>query len=389
MFLRSIVLFILCFYFNNIKANNFNTLHKTTNYNNSICCNKLKVTFNKNISTYSIVERLTAAHKGRLFWIDGKKKFTHLPMVRKAYLKYSKNQNTKIIKSTLKYLSIVGNQQDYTYQALIHHNTFPKKGYKYPLTDLNLDDKKLTALKIYIEDLRLFFIENNINTFFTENKSFIRGGIKEFKKNSPNKYYKELENYYGTKLYKYKVYLDPFNTLPLDEKDNDFFHGNGSKIKTKKGEIACIVSSPYLPIYSEKTNKYGFDHPDYVKLILTHEFGHSFINDNVFDIDLEALDIKNIFTQKILEKMKPQGYGNWKICLIEHIVRLGEIRIAENLGDKQRAELLRKEHINRYHFKYISFLEKAIEEYENNRDKYPSYKDFLPKLLKSLHNVKN
>lgn len=346
---------------------------------------KLSIEFNPNIATYSIVERLVANHNGRLFYIDGKRDYDYIPMVQKAFNEFKRKDNSKIIESTLNYLSIVGNQQDLTYQSLIRSEKFPENGFKYSLEGLNADTKKLEAVEQYIEDLKEFYLENNLNEFFQNNMDFINGGINEFKKNVPDSYVEQMEKYYGQSFEKFVVYPDAFNTVPMDSADTDFFHGNGQQIETKSNSIATMITSPFLPIdVNKQTTEYGFNHPDYIKLIITHEFGHSFVNHTLQRVQPQLNETENLFYSGLFEKMQSQGYGNWFTCMAEHLVRLGEIRIAETKGEKQRAKELRDMHINEFSFVLIPILETKIIEYEQNRDKYPSYEDFLPDLLSIL-----
>lgn len=85
--------------------------------------------------------------------------------------------------------------------------------------------------------------------------------------------------------------------------------------------------------------------------------------------------------------MSEQGYTNWTTCVIEHIVRLGEIRIAHALNNSVRADQIRNEYVKKRQFIYIPFLEKSIQTYEKNRDKYKSFEDYFPELLKVFQNI--
>ena len=82
--------------------------------------------------------------------------------------------------------------------------------------------------------------------------------------------------------------------------------------------------------------------------------------------------------------MKEQGYGSWRSCLAEHVVRLGEIRISYAMGDSDRAERLREEYVHERKFIYIPLMEKGIKAYEDNRDIYKTIDDYIPKLLTCL-----
>ena len=262
------------------------------------------------------------------------------------------------------------------------------KGFLYSLHSSRIDKEELIAVKSYINDLREFYIEKDLGSFFKKNQEFINGGIKEFQNNTPKNYINIMEKYYGEKFQEFAIYPNPFDAFPLNEGDEDFFHGNGQRIETKNGVIASMMTSAFLPIdFKKQSNKYGFDHPDYVKFIVTHEFGHSFVNHTLKKVASQLNATEKLFSSELSKKMKPQGYQNWSICMAEHLVRLGEIRIAEINGEKQRAEKLREMHIKEFSFVLIPVLEKKISEYEQNRDKYLTYQDFLPELLSVLNEI--
>ena len=74
--------------------------------------------------------------------------------------------------------------------------------------------------------------------------------------------------------------------------------------------------------------------------------------------------------------------------MIEHLVRMGEIRIALARNDKTEAQRLRRMHIHELKMILIPVLEKKIAAYETQRTKYPHFKTFLPELLRIFHSMK-
>ena len=83
--------------------------------------------------------------------------------------------------------------------------------------------------------------------------------------------------------------------------------------------------------------------------------------------------------------MLKQNYDNWFDCMAEHLVRLGEIRLAERSGDKKWAEDLRKYHIQELGFVFLPKLEEQIKKYEMDSS-YNTFEDYLPELLGVLDN---
>lgn len=74
--------------------------------------------------------------------------------------------------------------------------------------------------------------------------------------------------------------------------------------------------------------------------------------------------------------------------MVEHLVRLGEIRIAKLMGDKEEESRLRNMHIVENRFVLLPMLERKIEDYECNRKLYLSFEQFLPEIFKTLHGLK-
>ena len=86
--------------------------------------------------------------------------------------------------------------------------------------------------------------------------------------------------------------------------------------------------------------------------------------------------------------MLPFGYTDWETSLNEHIIRALTSRFSylENNLSGKNALLKEKED----GFIYIDKLFEKLEEYEDNRDKYPTIDSFYPELIKSLdYYVKN
>lgn len=344
---------------------------------------KLDVEFNPNIATYSIVEYLVAKEQGKLFYIDGKTEINYLPLADLANKEMEKFDNSKIIKNMQDYLKVVGQQQDLSYQVLLKHQIFPAKGYSYQIEEN--DASKKAAAEKFVEQLREFYIERKLGEFFKDQSYFLDGAKNEVRKNIPNSYMSKMEKYYGQRFLAYKFYINPFDVLPYSEV---FWHGNGPMFKSEKGQVANMISSAYIPLEKKSNMKdfkeFGFNHPKTTNFLITHEFGHSFVNQHLGKYNDKINQSNNLMSEAFIDKMDGQGYSYWPSCVGEHLVRTGEIRIALANGNPQLAEKLRKQHIKENSFVLIPDFEKKMEEYERNRKKYKSFKDFVPELITVL-----
>ncbi|WP_188616765.1 DUF4932 domain-containing protein [Cloacibacterium rupense] len=344
---------------------------------------KVDVEFNPNIATYSIVEFLVAKEQGRLFYIDGKSDISYLPLADLANREMTKYDNSKIIKAMQNYLQIVGQQQDLTYQVLLKHNVFPAKGYAFQIEEN--DVAKKAAVEKFAEQLREFYIERNLGKFFKDQSRFIEGAKNEVRRNIPAGYMTKMEKYYGQKFLAYRFYVNPLDVVPYSEV---FWHGNGPMFKSNKGQIANMISSAYVPLKKKNNIKdyteFGFNHPETTNFLITHEFGHSFVNQYLGKYENKINQSNNLMSEAFIGKMDGQGYSYWPSCIGEHIVRTGEIRIALANRNPELAEKLRQQHIKENSFVLIPDFEKKMEIYENNRKKYKSFKEFVPELLTVL-----
>ena len=341
---------------------------------------KVDMEFSPNISTYSIVEYLVAKEQGRLFYIDGKTDISYLPLADLANREMEKYDNSKIIKAMQDYLKIAGQQQDLSYQALLKHNVFPAKGYAFPIEENDIAKKE--AVEKFAEQLMEFYIERNLGKFFKDQSHFIEGAKNEVRKNIPASYMSKMEKYYGRKFLAYRFYVNPFDVLPYGEV---FWHGNGPMFKSDKGQIANMISSAYVPLKKRNNIKdyteFGFNHPETTNFLVTHEFGHSFVNQYLGQYEAKINQSNNLMSEAFIDKMDGQGYSYWPSCVG---VRSGEIRIALANGNPELAKKLRQQHIKENFFVLIPDFEKKMEEYENNREKYKKFKEFVPELLTVL-----
>ena len=222
-------------------------------------------------------------------------------------------------------------------------------------------------LKDFDYELRLYAKDTNFIKFYKNNTEFykelIDGTAKDIKE---FKLVDSIEKYYGSKQHSYNLILSP----------NFVNGGYGPKIKLKDGssDIYGIIGA-----LNVKNEKPVFD-KEYIRGLLWHEFGHSFINPLVEENKDELNKYSSLF-KPIENKMKKQAYGSWENCIDEHLVRAATIRLINKYAGKEAAEKsINYEKSNG--FFYIEGLCKSLEIYENNRDKYRNLEAFFPELVK-------
>ena len=231
----------------------------------------------------------------------------------------------------------------------------------------------------FIEALNKFYIEANIEKFINNHQAYYDKCIREVVKNLPDaSFISTMENYYGKEFNSFTIIPSPILFPQI---------GFGIKVNNHDKKDIYYIAGPFEQPNNGKY-KYGFNSPTDIREMSVHEFGHSFINPLTENTQNKKLINTYAYLYNPIEtSMKNQGYSDWCTCVTEHLVRLGEIRIAIAMNDTTTANNLRNEYVNTRKFIYIPHLENEIKEYENNRNKYQTCSDFFPKLINSFSEI--
>lgn len=221
------------------------------------------------------------------------------------------------------------------------------------------------------ESLKEFCIDTNFIDFFNDNNNYYNRIINSTLELIPSdsNIIEDLEEYYGMRQKSYNIVLVSL-------------YGKGSfgpKIDTKEdgteiySVLGCIgIDTMDLPIFGDL----GF-----FTELQQHEFSHSFINPITDKNRNLAYSYEKLFIP-IKGKMRSKAYANWDTCLNEHIIRALTSRFVYHEDNLDGIKVLEME--KETGFIYVEALFNKLEEYENNRDKYPTIEDFYPELIKSL-----
>ncbi|RYE19958.1 MAG: DUF4932 domain-containing protein [Sphingobacteriaceae bacterium] len=355
---------------------------------------KLEVAYSKNVETYFLAELLAVDHRIKnKNWEEFKRKecSSYQPIVKAAIdeLNHLKGDDIAFKTAALNdTLMSYGFGNDVMMDPLLYHKEFPNKDYLpgYQFKSTHLDKKRQKEvekiIRNYIEQLNSFYQAKNINSFFKKHQIFYKGAINEVSKYVKEDITTKMENFYGQKKQKYFVLVSPMMMWPIEDNEG---RGIGANVKLSEGEIVYEIMSPYVRVNTagirEQYEHFGFDYKPRAQSLTVHEFGHSFVNYEVEKYNFRINKSDSLFTDKLKKAMSSKGVGSWQVYIIESLVRLGEIRVAELQNDKYRAEALRKYHVSQEHFIFLPSLENKIKEYEKNRKHYPTFNRFMPKLL--------
>lgn len=257
---------------------------------------------------------------------------------------------------------------------------------------LNTDtipQEKKSDLETFYKMVKDFYVEAKMDSFFNANKKVYDKVIFELNKSLPDSNFIEtLEKYHGAEMAGYRIIPSIF--IPN-------YFGFGPRIKSDSGIINYFLMGPAYDIKIDSTinnlstiEKFGFDKKEYVIEIGVHEFGHTFMRFLEKTENQKLIEsVSYLNTPYLIENMKKQGYGgNWSDCLEEHLVRLCEVRIAKMTGNTKLEHEIYNKDVNDRKFVYLPMLNKLIEEYEIDRNKYKRFEDFFPIIIENMKKIK-
>ncbi len=143
--------------------------------------------------------------------------------------------------------------------------------------------------------------------------------------------------------------------------------GYGPTIAAPSGPVHVTVAGPAW--VDEGMPR--FDARDFWKPVVIHEGAHGFVNPTM-DAQGDTLAASAASLEPIAATISP-AYGVWQAAAAEHVVRA----VAARLSDDPDRALAQEE---KWGFRYVRAVAAALEEYEAQRDRYPRFADFGPRL---------
>lgn len=275
-------------------------------------------------------------------------------------------------------------------EILLYMDDLPSTNFKHSLKGTPYESRAV-EIQHWVSQIARFYIDADVAGFLEQNRQFYNGAIEEVKKNLPPENFVALiEDYYRAEKYSYTI-------IPAPEMPTGGAYGTrgiGPYVRTKDGMAISQVISASLPVEPvpqiQDYTEFGFDNRENTLRMSYHEFGHAFVNplfENSPAFAEMAEKSSYLFTEEYQVVMYPQGYRDWLTVVQEHLVRLGEIRMADRSGDPKWAEELRKYHIDELKFVFLTALEEKVLEYEKDPES-GTFEDFLPQLLDVFTNFK-
>jgi hypothetical protein len=365
--------------------------HSNAQYKDQLS-SKVSVAINPNLETYFFAEKLAVERIDNFVFDHKGWDYSHQPIVYYGFQNFKKHKDDPVIiriADILKQLRETYHDNGPIMSYMVNQKEFPKKGPLFIQSKYNANHPEAAALLAELTDsLRKFYVKANVGMFLKKNAAFYHGALKEVEKDVDVSSFPAMEKWFGKKFPQYHIYLAP--SMPITSGE-DNYRGFGPQIISAEGEIPSMIisSDKMLPLQSNIAayRHFGFDNQAVTHMLTKHEIGHSFVNP---ELEKYASQIKAdsiLFTPGLKRILAPYYINDWYVCVIEHLVRFGEIRTALMMKDYKEARRLRLVHIGQYKCVLIPLLEDKIKEYENNRVDYPSFESYLPKLITYFHSL--
>ena len=356
---------------------------------------KVSIAINRNLETYFFAEKLAVEKMGGFVFDNKGEAYAHQPMVYFSSLQFKKYQDTPAILRIAVLLTLIRDKYQDNSKILYHlinQKDFPEKGSLFSDIKSEPTDKESLQMQSVIaeltDSLRSFYVQAHVGTFFKDNARYYTGALKEVEKDINVPAFSAMEKWFGRTFPAYQLYISPAMPITFGE---DNYRGVGQQVLSAKGIVPGMIISSSRMILMESGlldyQKYGFDNPRVTEFLTKHEIGHSFVNPLLEKYAVQIKNDSSLFTPGLKKILAPHYIGDWYVCVIEHIVRMSEIRTAISMGDFKEADRLRLLHIFGEKCVLIPLLEMKIASYEADRSHYPTFESYLPDLVTYLHSL--
>jgi hypothetical protein len=221
--------------------------------------------------------------------------------------------------------------------------------------------------RAFVAALRSFAYQTRFMSFYNDQErhfSELQGDVRQLIGNHDP--ISAVESYYGTRQLSYHLILSPL-----------LHHGGfGPHIGRPGGpyEVYILLG----PTGANRGRPSYGPRPHLLELIW-HEFSHAFANDLAGDYSVLLLRHDTLFPP-IAKSMQKLGYRRWLDCANEHVIRAITARMTSQLFSPQESSQNLREESARG-FRYVHALANRLMEYEKNRELYPSFAVFYPRIV--------
>jgi hypothetical protein len=230
----------------------------------------------------------------------------------------------------------------------------------------------IDSLKVLLDLLRDFAGKSSFNEFFAEHKEFYLSLAEQTVRSmGPDNYIAELENFYGRSQRSYNIVLVSLYG-PVG-------FGNSLLHSDQKREIYNTLGPR-----SVKGGSPLFGDGEYLRHMIRHEFSHPFINP-LTEKYWDTVKACSAGYEAIPEVARKNVCGDWQECINEFIIRAITTYLA--FGDSEEAGARAYDREAGRGVSCLDDLLKNIRLYESDRDSFPTFESFYPKILDVFRNI--
>ncbi len=227
----------------------------------------------------------------------------------------------------------------------------------------------------FLVKLNKFYTDSNFADFFRQHKALYSIAEKNFNETLDLIDFTWFERYYGTK---------PEGNFHLVVSLTNGMGNYGPNIEYSTGQrdIYAIIGtwntdSTGNPIYAPE---------DYINLIV-HEFNHSFCNPLIFEFypEIENAAIQTYNQDSLTFQRQAYGYPVTVMC--EILVRASEVQYMKDTNESQEDINEKIASEQRRGFVWIDKLCNKLDEYEQQRNSYPTLHSYMPEIVTMINEL--
>jgi hypothetical protein len=230
----------------------------------------------------------------------------------------------------------------------------------------------------FLSACNAMYAEVNFDQYMRESAVYYQSALQQIQASLPSSQFISVMEAFYRKTFPQYV-LIPSLTLPKGM-------GFGPRVRIN-GEMRVyniFGAVDFQSISDTKQLDMGFGQKDRLRELSIHEFGHSFVNPEIYRLAADQIEATASLFAPLRSAMENQGYNDWKSCLIEHFVRAGEVVIAEKMGDAEAVRRLNEEYLNHRKFVYLPIIREELIRYD--ADTTDSYAWVVDRVLYRLGN---
>lgn len=224
----------------------------------------------------------------------------------------------------------------------------------------------IDSLSLFLELIRDFALESSFSEFFAEHREFYLSlAGQTIDSMGPVNYIAELENFYGSTQRSYNIVLVSLYG-PVGFGNSLLYPDQKREIYNTMGPRAVRDGQPF------------FGDREYLRDMIRHEFSHPYINP-MTEKYWHIIKERHGNYDSVPESARKRICGDWQECINEFVIRAVTTHLAYSESDEAGKRAYANE--SGRGVIWLDELMKKIRLYESERNTFPTFDSFYPKIL--------